>query len=269
MLDIHHHLLFGLDDGPADIETSVEMALASIADGVTHIACTPHASYDYEYKPEVNSERLAAVRERLDERIELGIGCDFHLSHENIEDAIAHPDKYSINGKGYILVEFPDFSIPPSISDVFFRMQIAGMTIVLTHPERNPTIVTHPEWLREWLRHGCLVQVTAASFSGRFGKSAQRFSDWLLDNNWIHFVATDAHNMTSRPPHLKEAYDYVAARRGIAEAERLFVLNPRAAWDGTPLSEQPDPVALWEDSRIRHIATPGARRGFFARIFGG
>ena len=99
MIDIHHHLLFGLDDGPSDIEISVAMAEMSIQNGVTHIVCTPHSSEHFKFDPALNLERLEMIRQRLGDRISLGLGCDFHLMFDNIEDAIANPAKYSINGK--------------------------------------------------------------------------------------------------------------------------------------------------------------------------
>ena len=112
MIDIHHHLLFGLDDGPSDIEISVAMAEMSMQNGVTHIVCTPHSSEHFKFDPALNPERLEMVRQRLGDRISLALGCDFHLMFDNIEDAIANPAKYSINGKQYLLVEFPDHGFP-------------------------------------------------------------------------------------------------------------------------------------------------------------
>lgn len=242
MIDIHHHLLFGLDDGAKDLETSEAMARMAAADGITHIVCTPHANAHFRFDPAVNRERLEQLRARLDGRVTLGLGCDFHLSFENIEDAKKNPAKYTINGKQYLLVEFADLSIPQQMMQVFYEFQLAGMQPIITHPERNLTIQKSPQRLDEWLKAGCLAQVTASSLTGRFGRGVMGFAQRLLDENKIHFLATDAHDLESRPPRMKEAYEFVANRCGAETAERLCVANPRAAFYGEELGPQPEMI---------------------------
>ncbi|MFT4111431.1 tyrosine-protein phosphatase [Silvibacterium sp.] len=263
MIDIHHHLLFGLDDGSPDIETSVAMAEAAIADGITHVVCTPHASGRYEYKPELNQERLEALRERLGDRITLGLGCDFHLSYDNIEDALKNRSRYTINQKKYLLVEFNDFMIPQNITEVFYELTIAGQRPIITHPERNAVIQRNPERMKDWIREGALVQLTSSSLTGRFGKTAQSLSHQFLEKNWVHFLATDAHNLTSRPPKLSEGYEVLEKRYGKETAERLCVANPRAVFYGEDLPRQPRSLDIGEDDGGR----PEARKGFFGRLF--
>ena len=265
MIDIHHHLLYGLDDGSSDLDTSLKMAEIAIADGITHVVCTPHANSQYEFSPEENAIRMARLREKLGDRLALGQGCDFHLSYDNIESALANPTRYSINGKQYLLVEFPDFGIPQNISSSFHEMSVAGIVPILTHPERNVTLMQNPDKLVEWIQMGCLVQVTAGSLTGRFGKGPQRVSQQLLAAGRVHVVATDAHNISSRPPVLSTAYTYVANKLGNEVAERLFVENPRRIFYGEPIPARFPPENRQDEDREENAPRRSKWFSFFRR----
>jgi protein-tyrosine phosphatase len=254
VVDIHHHLLWGLDDGARDFDTSVAMAKASAADGVTHIVCTPHANGNYVYLPDENAAKIAELQERLDaDRVplKLGIGCDFHLSYDNILEARENPKKFSINGRGYLMVEIPDYGIPVGLSETFYDLQLAGLTPVLTHPERNPTLQQNLGRLAEWMRGGVLVQVTGDSVTGKMGNTAKKIAHELLAKRWVHFLATDAHNLSSRPPRLSEARDLVAKKYGQGYADSLTTINPMAAFKGESF-EPDEPIDLYEELKPKN-----------------
>jgi protein-tyrosine phosphatase len=252
MIDIHHHLLWDMDDGASNIEMSVAMAKIAASDGITHIACSPHANGSYTYEPQVIAEKILRLQQLLDREavpVKLGNACDFHMSYENIQEAKLNPARFSINGLGYLLVEVPDYGISPGMTEIFYQLQLSGLTPILTHPERNPTLQSDQPRLMEWLRGGVLVQVTASSITGKMGKHAERMAHSLLSNRWVHFLATDAHNTSTRPPKMRGAFELVAEKYGPDYAHLLCVSNPLAAFMGKPLPPQLEPLNLYEDLR--------------------
>jgi protein-tyrosine phosphatase len=261
VFDIHYHLLFDVDDGPKTLEQSLALAEASVAEGVTHIVCTPHSNDKYKFCPDVNRERMEILTERLDGRLTLGLGCDFHLSYENIESLHKDRSSFTINGKQYLLVEFPDFGIAANMATTFYEMTASGVVPIITHPERNPTLQKDPHRIAEWIRMGCLVQITAASLLGRFGKRAQVMSRDLLRKNWVHIIASDAHSAERRSPAMARAYDALRTEFGQETADRLCIENPRAVFFGETLDEQPEAIGVYDT----YDAT---KRGFLSRLFG-
>jgi protein-tyrosine phosphatase len=250
MIDIHHHLLWGLDDGSISFENSIAMAKMAVADGITHVVCTPHANEQYPYEPQVVTEKIASLQSALSREgvnLKLGQGSDFHMSYDNIQDAKADPARFSINGHGYLLIELPDYGISRNLSETLYQLRLAGLTPILTHPERNATLQADHQRMAEWLRGGLLVQVTAGSVTGHMGKTAQRSAQMMLANRWVHFIATDAHNVTSRPPKMREAHDLIAETYNPEYAHALCVGNPLAVFMGKSLMPQPEPLHVFDD----------------------
>jgi len=260
MIDIHHHLLPGLDDGSKTMENSVAMAKLAVEDGITHVVCTPHANGKYAFDPLVNEAEVAELRRLLAQEnvpLQLGLGCDFHLSYDNIMDAKENPRRYTINGLSYLLVEIPDYGLPAGLTEIFYELQLAGMTPILTHPERNPTLQADMKRLEDWIRGGVLIQVTGDSVRGSMGKQAERMAHHLLANRWVHFLATDAHNVNSRPPRISEARAIVTKKYGAGYADFLCDKNPAAVFNGEPLPAQEEPRNLYESRE---------EKGFFQRL---
>jgi protein-tyrosine phosphatase len=233
LIDIHSHVLYGMDDGAQTIEQSLAMLRVAAEHGTTDLVATPHANLDYTYQPALIRERLAKLNAQS--TIRLYSGCDFHLSYDNIQDAIEHPEKYTINQKSYLLVEFSDLLIFRNTQEIFGRLQEAGMIPVITHPERNGLLRQRLENIQSWIEAGARVQITAQSLTGRFGSRAREFSQALLDRGLVHFVASDAHDCESRPPRMDEAHAWLAKRYGLPAANVLCIENPRAALEGHPV----------------------------------
>ena len=211
------------------------MVRLAAAEGTTDIVASPHSSPQYQFQPELVDERVRELQAAVGDAIRIHKGCDFHLSFDNVTDALVRPSKYSINGKGYLLVEFSDFGIAQNTHVLFEKLMGAGMLPVITHPERNGLLQQRLRDLEIWCSMGCLIQVTAGSFLGRFGSHAQRFSETLMSHKLCHLVASDAHDPEHRPPTLKPVREWLANQYGQETAEMLTVLTPKAIIEGKPI----------------------------------
>jgi protein-tyrosine phosphatase len=239
LIDIHSHVLFGMDDGAKTIEDSIAMVRMAADHGTTDLVCTPHANLEYRYDPEVIAERIGQLEAACKGALRLYTGCDFHLSYDNIQDAVVHPHKYTINQKNYLLVEFSDLLIFKNTPEIFGRLGDAGMIPIVTHPERNGLLRQRIEEISSWVAEGAYVQVTAQSLTGRFGRRAQDFAKLLLDRGLVHVIASDAHDCQYRPPVMHEAHAWLCQHYGEALADTLATGNPGATLTGDSL-ELPD-----------------------------
>lgn len=243
MVDIHCHPLPETDDGAKTFDEAVEMCRIAGDDGITHLVATPHCDYEYAFRPEANEEKVRELQRAVGDKPQLLLGCDFHLSYDNIQEIIRDRGSFTINKTRYLLVELDDHFIPENMSQVFYDLQVASLIPILTHPERNPVFQRKPEIVYDWVGRGCLVQLTAKSYTGGFGRTAQRLCEMWLDRNLVHFFASDAHDTKYRPPVLSVCYERLAAAKGESEAERIMRRNPEAVIQGRPLPPSPQPLA--------------------------
>ena len=242
MIDIHSHILHGLDDGAKTLEDSVALVRMAAAAGTTDIVASPHANQKYAFDPRLVERRIGEVQAACGRTPRIYHGCDFHLTSENIEDAVRARQRYTINHKTYLLVEFSDLMIPKTTDEIFARLIHAKMRPIVTHPERNQLLQSRLDDLEAWVAQGVLMQITAQSFLGRFGRTANRVADELMGRGLVHFVASDAHDVKWRTPDMTEPCRYVKKKFGDEAAARVFEENPRSAIAGVPISAEPLPI---------------------------
>ncbi len=252
MIDIHCHILPGMDDGPDTMEESLGMAEAAIAEGITHVVATPHSSDNFVFDFARVRALCRELQARIGSRLELATGCDFHVNAENLAALKQDAARFTLNQKSYLLVEFDEFAIPPAMDQTLHELQLAGLRPIVTHPERNGLLRAQPERLVRWVKLGCAAQVTAGSLTGGFGPGAQRDAARWIEQGLVHFVASDAHKLRRRRLALRPAFEGACKRFGADIAEALFVENPRAAWEGRPLPYVPEvPDELTQPRRKR------------------
>jgi protein-tyrosine phosphatase len=242
VIDIHCHILPEVDDGPKSWEAAVEMCRMAVADGITHIVATPHANNRYTYDRAYLAGLLAQLRERAGAAPEFSLGCDFHLSFENLERVLEEPHLFTIGETNYLLIELSNYSIPAQLGDCFVRLGDRGLTPILTHPERNPILQQTPQRVLEYADEGCLIQVTASSLTGFWGERPAAVARWLLERSAVHVLASDAHDAKRRVPVLSEGRAAAAEIVGDKYAEALVEGNPGAIVKGQPVPFCPRPV---------------------------
>lgn len=208
------------------------MLRIAIASGTSDIVATPHANSEFRYNRAAAEDSRSRLQDAIGASIRIHLGCDFHLQFDLVEDALASPETFSVNGGKYVLIELPESIPPKTVSEVCKRLAGRGLHPILTHPERYPAVRARDQQVEEWVREGILMQVTAGSLLGRFGGNARRAAEAWLNAGLVHFLASDAHDSEDRTPDLATAYSYVCDRWDEATALQLLVSNPRAVLNG-------------------------------------
>jgi protein-tyrosine phosphatase len=258
MIDLHCHLLPGIDDGAPDATTALAMARLAVADGIATIACTPHV-YPGLYDNEAGDirRRVASLQSQLDAAgvpLRLVAGADAHLTPD-LTDRLAGDRVPTLHGSRYFLLEPPHHVAPPRFEDTVRAMLRRGFVPLITHPERLQWIEGRHAVFERLALAGAWLQLTAGSLTGRFGRRARYWAERLLDRGLVHVLATDAHGARDRPPLLAEASQRAARWVGTEEADRLVRGRPQAVLDDRCVEDVvPIPASRGQRDRSRHRA---------------
>ena len=233
MIDIHCHILPGVDDGASDMDESTAMAKIAADDGITRIVATPHVK-----DPSLSALRIQHAVEELniilkEQNIPVTV---FPGAEVNMLMGPSLLAGYTINGTNYIIIEFAYSHFPSNTPDIIFNLMIQGYKPIIAHPERNPSIIQKPRILFNMLDSGVLVQITADSLTGAFGRDIRACAVYLLKNNAVSLVGTDAHSAGYRSPILSEGLDVAEKIIGKKNAEVIFISNPEAIINGKTIS---------------------------------
>jgi protein-tyrosine phosphatase len=244
MIDLHCHILPGIDDGAADLSTALEMASASVADGVSVVACTPHILPGLYHNSGAQirqaTTQLQGALDREGISLKLVTGADNHVV-PNFAKELRSGHLLSLADTRYVLVEPPHHVAPPRLEEFFFELLTAGYVPILTHPERLTWVSSHYDAIQRLVRAGVWMQLTAGSLTGTFGRRAKHWAERMLDDGFAHILATDAHNVDRRPPDLAAGRESAAKRVGAEEAEHLVMTRPEGVLRDLPPSSLPLP----------------------------
>ena len=239
MIDLHAHILPGLDDGPSAVADAVTMVRIAAEDGITVMVATPHmldGIHDAQRGQILDGVR--ALQETLDiEGLALRLlpGADVHATAD-LAERVGSGEVLTVADRGkHLMVELSRDVMPQGIEKMFFSLQLAGITSIISHPERNTEVQDQPSALFPLVHAGNLVQVTAASLTGRFGRAAERCARELLAFDVVHVVASDAHDAEQRPPGLARARSVVERAMGSEKACDIFERNPQSILDSVSL----------------------------------
>jgi len=260
MIDIHSHIMPGIDDGARSLEESLEMAQIAVEDGIKLMVSTPHMFNGLSHNPEPSEilERVAALNEAVSSTgLKILPGNEVHVSHEIAEQA-KNNRVTKINQRNYLLVEFPQLTVPIGADELFYKLLLQGVHPILVHPERNSQIQSRPSIVAGYVERGVMIQVTAMSVTGEFGPAARACVDSLLRHNCVHFLATDTHRASRRPPILSKGRDAAALIIGDERAHKLVEDHPRAVINGEALQVEP-PVPYGPAAK--------PKRSFFSKFF--
>jgi protein-tyrosine phosphatase len=261
MIDLHCHILPGLDDGALDLAESVEMARIARADGIRTVVATPHVFRDGS-DPKVLTamvrarEELARALAAAGIDLELAGGAEVYFSHEFLAEVRKKRNRLVINDSAYLFVEFPPDHVYAGARDIFFNLLNEGLIPIVAHPERNSEFQHEPLLLYELVRMGALAQANSRSFLGGYGTRVREAAESFLRLNLVQIIASDGHSPRTRSPRLRAAVAEVAKIVGEKAALAMVTDNPEAVLrDGEP-PYRPDPIDPAGAKKSLKVALP-------------
>jgi len=258
MIDLHSHILPGIDDGAVDVSMSLAMARIAVSDGTTHIACTPHIVPGiYENTKDGISRAVSTLRSALSKagiNLQLVLGADNHIVPD-MAKKLMQGELPRLGNSRYFLFEPTHHVLPPGIVALCKNIIGQGFVPVLTHPERLTWVENHYDVICALDKMGVAIQLTAMSITGKFGKRAHYWSERMLDEGRVDLIASDAHNARSRPPGLSRARDCIADRLGEAAAHEMVQGNPARILDNLPLPGKLSARPVRKDKTWRNVLT--------------
>ena len=247
MIDLHCHILPGVDDGAKNLEEAVEMAKIAEDEGIERIVVTPHL-----FRENFLNEGLGIIEEKRKElsgaleasniHLELLSGAEVHIAHNLMEEIRKNRNYLVINRSSYMIVEFPSRHVFSGVKELFFELMSEGIIPIIAHPERNSVFVRNPSFLYELIQMGSLAQANSGSLSGIYGREVEQAVCRFLEMNLIHFIGSDGHNTNALAPRLLEARERAERIIGEEGAVALVKDNPGAVLEDKELPYLPEEV---------------------------
>jgi len=276
MIDLHSHILPGIDDGAGNVDIALDMARRYVDQGVTHVACTPHIlpGLYHNSGPQIR-DAVLALTDRLEAAqipLTLVPGADNHVVPDFVA-GLSRGHLLTIGDSRYVLVEPPHHIAPARLEELFFGILVAGYIPVLTHPERLTWIESKYDLMCRLVDHGVWMQITSGSLRGAFGRRARYWGERMLAEGRAHILASDAHNLEGRPPDLADGWREAERLVGSREAEHLVLTRTSAILNDEAPQDMPEPegAGVWGDASgdghaVSEIPGDQRRHGFARRL---
>lgn len=230
MIDIHSHILYGVDDGPENIQQSLELLEKAVKEGITDIIATSHVLHPrFEVSAQTMIQQVSELQQRVQQE---GLQITIHTGHEirideRMPQLFLEKKLLPLANSNYILVELPANSVPVFTKPLLFQLQELGYIPIIAHPERNKAIAENPRRLKDLIQNGALAQVTAGSVAGHFGKAVQQVSLSLIESNLVHTYGSDVHHVKNRPFLFDQGLNYLEKNKLADVVDVLLENNAR------------------------------------------